>query len=96
MKRSRRYYIKQIPRFRNETKYNTLDEALTDYTRFKKSISDHFISDMRLKEEYPDLYNIFIDAELMEEEIEMIKQVFYEDLGIVFNDELSSDDYELD
>jgi ribosome-interacting GTPase 1 len=95
-KRPRLYYINQLPKYQKDVICDTLDEAIEGYRIFKKSIANYFKTDMRLKEEYPDLYNVFTEEILDEEEIEMIKQTFYEELGLAFNDKLSSDEYELD
>ncbi|GHV84096.1 hypothetical protein AGMMS50212_14360 [Spirochaetia bacterium] len=95
-KRSRRYYINQIPKHHKDLKYGSLDDAFEDYRKYLKSISDYFIGDMRLKEEYLDLYNILIGVELNDKEINSITKTFYDELAESFNDKLSSDDYELD
>ncbi|GHV91451.1 hypothetical protein AGMMS50268_19540 [Spirochaetia bacterium] len=95
-KRSRRYYINQIPKLHKDLTYFSLEEAIADYKIFRKSMSDHFIGDMRLKEEYPDLYDKLVNEELNDKEINSITKTFYDELAESFNDKLSSDDYELD
>jgi hypothetical protein len=95
MKQERRYYINQIPECPNKV-YPTLDEAISEYKAFKKSITDHFVSDMALKEEYPDLYNTFMEVELTEKEIAIVTKRFYEESVIGYSDKLTSNDYELE
>jgi hypothetical protein len=96
MKRSRRYYINLIPKLHRNLSDFTLDETFEDFKKYKKSVAEHFKSDMKLKEDYPDLYNSFMDEELSEAEIEAIKQAFYEEKVIVYSDKLSCDEYELE
>jgi hypothetical protein len=95
MMRPIHYYIEQVPNKEKGGDFDTLEDALSAYRRYKKEISDFYINKRGLKVVHPEIWSKLTHAEPTENEIEMITELFYKEYISKFSETLLSDDYEL-